>query len=925
MATSKAGDGDLYLLDGNSLVFRAFFALPIDLATKAGQVTNAVHGFTSMLVMLLRESEPGGMAVAFDRPEPTFRDDIVEEYKGNRPDTPDLLIPQFALVRDVLRALGIVMVEKVGYEADDILATLATRGRDAGRNVVVVSGDRDTFQLVEDPLVKVMYTRRGLSDTVVYDEAGIIERHGVSPSAYPTLAALRGDTSDNLPGVPGVGEKTAAKLVSTYGTLDAIFDHVAEQTPKLRHNLTEHEAQVRRNAEVIPLVRDVELDLTLEDLALGKWDANEVKRVFGELELRSAWQRVAPILGGDSDEALPRPAGSHAPPAVDLSAVVASVPADAKEATASLDAASKAKAPLALAPVWSGDAGRSPLVGVAVTAAPIGAPDSADGPAAPASPMWLDEKILADSAVLGALATLVGPGGAPLVSHGSKELMRSLLPVGIDITSLALDTAVVAYLLDPSSGRYRLEDVVEVQLGLALDAEVEAGAVGQLALEGPAEVEVSTLAARHAVALGLLFVPMRDALVRAGLERLHDEVERPLVRVLARMEVAGVRVDTAELRRIADGLVAECGRLEAEIHELAGETFNVNSTPQLRAVLYDRLGLTPGRKTKTGFSTDASTLEKLRGQHPIIDTLLSYREVEKLRSTYGETLLAEVAADGRIHATFGQTVARTGRLSSDRPNLHNIPVRSEEGRRLRRAFIPAEGCRLLVADYDQIELRVIAHLSHDPGLVAAFAEGRDIHRTTAASVFGVAPEDVTTAQRNRAKMVSYGLAYGMEAYGLAQRLSIEPSEAGQILDAYFAAFPAVRAYMDQTVVEARSRGYTETLFGRRRPLPDLHSPNRNLRMAAERQAMNAGIQGLAADLFKVALVRLDAALEEKQLASRVVLQVHDEVLVEVPSDEEAITGDLVTTVMGSVADAVHLAVPLEVSAAWGDTWADAKG
>ncbi len=926
MATSKAGGGDLYLLDGNSLVFRAFFALPIDLATKAGQVTNAVHGFTSMLVMLLRESEPGGMAVAFDRPEPTFRDDIVEEYKGNRPDTPDLLIPQFALVRDVLAALGIVMVEKVGYEADDILATLATRGRDAGRNVVVVSGDRDTFQLVEDPLIKVMYTRRGLSDTVVYDEAGIMERHGVSPSNYPTLAALRGDTSDNLPGVPGVGEKTAAKLVSTYGDLDAIFEHVAEQTPKLRQNLTEYEAQVRRNAEVIPLVRDVELDLSLEDLALGKWDADEVKRVFGELELRSAWQRVAPILGGDAGEALPRAAGTQAPPTVDLSAVVASVPANAREAVAFLSAAAKAKAPLALAPVWSGDAGRSPLVGVAFTAAaPMPAPDAQGDALPPAPPMWLDEKMLADSGVLGALGTLVGPGGVPLVMHGSKELMRSLLPAGIDITSLALDTAVVAYLLDPSSGRYRLEDVVEVQLGLALDAEVEAGAAGQLALEGPAEMEVSTLAARNAVALGLLFVPMRDALVRAGLERLHDEVERPLVRVLARMEVAGVRVDTAELRRIADGLIAECARLEAEIHELAGETFNVNSTPQLRAVLYDRLGLTPGRKTKTGFSTDASTLEKLRGQHPIIDTLLSYREVEKLRSTYGETLLAEVAADGRIHATFGQTVARTGRLSSDRPNLHNIPVRSEEGRRLRRAFIPADGCRLLVADYDQIELRVIAHLSHDPGLVAAFAEGRDIHRTTAASVFGVAPQDVTTAQRNRAKMVSYGLAYGMEAYGLAQRLSIEPSEAGQILDAYFVAFPAVRAYMDRTVVEARSRGYTETLFGRRRPLPDLHSPNRNLRMAAERQAMNAGIQGLAADLFKVALVRLDAALEEKQLASQVVLQVHDEVLVEVPHDEEAITGDLVSTVMGSVADAVHLAVPLEVSAAWGDTWADAKG
>ncbi len=928
MATSKAGGGDLYLLDGNSLVFRAFFALPIDLATKAGQVTNAVHGFTSMLVMLLRESEPGGMAVAFDRPEPTFRDDIVDEYKGNRPDTPDLLIPQFGLVRDVLRALGIVMVEKVGYEADDILATLATRGRDMGRNVVVVSGDRDTFQLVEDPLVKVMYTRRGLSDTVVYDEAGIMERHGVSPRLYPTLAALRGDTSDNLPGVPGVGEKTAAKLVSTYGDLDAIFDHVAEQTPKLRQNLTEYEDQVRRNAQVIPLVRDVELDLSLDDLALGKWDADEVKRVFGELELRSAWQRVAPILGGDSEEALPRAPGTQAPPTVDLGAVVASVPANAKEAAAFLVAAAKAKAPVALAPVWSGDAGRSPLVGVAVTAAPTAAAGSegdAPPPGQPSLPMWLDAKMLADRSVFDALGTVVGKAGVPLVSHGSKELMRTLLPAGIDITSLALDTAVAAYLLDPSSGRYRLEDVVEVQLGLALDAVVQSAAAGQLALEGPGEVEVSTLAARNAVALGLLFAPMRDSLVRAGLERLHDEVERPLVRVLARMEVAGVRVDTAELRRIADGLIAECARLEAEIHKLAGETFNVNSTPQLRAVLYDRLGLTPGRKTKTGFSTDASTLEKLRGQHPIIDTLLSYREVEKLRSTYGETLLAEVADDGRIHATFGQTVARTGRLSSDRPNLHNIPVRSEEGRRLRKAFIPADGCRLLVADYDQIELRVIAHLSHDPGLVAAFAEGRDIHRTTAASVFGVAPQDVTAAQRSRAKMVSYGLAYGMEAYGLSQRLSIEPSEAGQILDAYFAAFPAVQDYMDRTVVEARSRGYTETLFGRRRPLPDLHSPNRNLRMAAERQAMNAGIQGLAADLFKVALVRLDAALEEKQLASRVVLQVHDEVLVEVPHDEEAITGDLVSAVMGSVADAVQLAVPLEVSAAWGDTWADAKG
>ena len=924
-----ADRGALYLLDGNSLVFRAFFALPIDLATKAGQVTNAVHGFTSMVVMLLRDNDPSGMAVAFDRPEPTFRDEIVEEYKGNRPETPDLLVPQFALVRRVLDAMGVVTVEKVGFEADDILATLATCARDAGRDVVVVTGDRDTFQLVEDPHVKVMYTRRGISDTVVYDEAGILERCGVPPRQYPVLAALRGDTSDNLPGVPGVGEKTAAKLVSTYGSLDEIFAHLDEQTPKLRENLGSHEDQVRRNAEVIPLVRDVELDVGVDDLALGRWDAAGVKEVFGELELRSLWQRLAPIMGNDAEEALPRSTGSPEPPAFSLDAVTATVPADAAGAASALAALAEAGEPVALAPVWIGLAGRTPLVGLAVAPVPAGSDGppragGAEGPIPPA-PLWLDSPALADDGVRRALATLIGAGGVPVVAHGAKELMRTLLPEGIDITGLAMDTAVVAYLLDPSSGRYTLEDVVEVQLGLALDAGAEAGAAGRLALDGGPEEDLPTATARRAAALGLLCHPMRQALQRAGLVRLHDEVERPLVRVLARMEVAGIRVDAAELRRLTDELQAECSRLEAEIHELAGEVFNVNSTPQLRAVLYERLGLTPGRKTKTGFSTDAATLERLRGQHPVVDALLRYREVEKLRSTYGESLLAEVATDGRIHATFGQTVARTGRLSSDRPNLHNIPVRTEEGRQLRRAFIPADGCRLLVADYDQIELRVIAHLSHDPGLVAAFAEGRDVHRTTAAGVFGVAPEDVTAAQRNRAKMVSYGLAYGMEAYGLAQRLSIEPPEAQTILDAYFGAFPAVKAYMESTVAQARSRGYTETLFGRRRPLPDLHSPNRNLRMAAERQAMNAGIQGLAADLFKVALVRLDVALEEKRLASRVILQVHDEVIVEVPLEEVEPVGDLVPTVMSGVADAADLAVPLKVSASWGDSWADAKG
>ncbi|MGD0321582.1 MAG: DNA polymerase I [Acidimicrobiales bacterium] len=939
-----AGSGPLFLLDGNSLIFRAFFALPTDLATTGGQVTNAVLGFSSIFVNLLRDHDPSGVAVAFDRPEPTFRDEMVADYKGNRPETPDLLVPQFALVREVLGALAVACVEKVGYEADDVLATLATEARDAGQDVVVVTGDRDTFQLVEDPHVKVMYTRKGISDTVVYDEAGITERYGVPPRSYPLLAALRGDTSDNLPGVPGVGDKTAARLITVYGDLDGILAHVAELTPKLRQSLLEHEDQVRANAAVTPLVRDVPLEVSPGDLAVGKWDAAEVKRVFAELEMRSLWQRLAPVIGDGGEEPLPRSSTAPKTLDVDLSSVEAVVPRSpgaAAEALTSfvepdveIDVETQAErgveadALVALFASWTGDPGRSRLAGLALARTPRRASGDDAAPSAvsarPMSALWLDEEALSDEGVLDALGALFGPGGARLVAHGAKEVMRSLLPMGVDIGGLEMDTAVAAYLLDPSSGRYKIEEVLDARLGLTLGS----GAVarpGQLDLGSAETGEERTGAARGAVAVGLLVGPIREALRTAGLERLHDEVERPLVRVLARMETRGVRVDAAELRRIMKDLVSECSSLEAQIQQLAGESFNVNSTLQLRSVLYEHLGLAPGRKTKTGFSTDASTLEKLRGQHPIVDALLRYREVEKLRSTYGESLLAEVADDGRIHATFQQTVARTGRLSSDRPNLHNIPVRTEEGRRLRRAFIPADGQSFLVCDYDQIELRVIAHLSEDPGLVSAFAERRDVHRATAAQVFGVPTEEVTPAQRNRAKMVSYGLAYGMEAYGLGRRLSIDTAEAQSILDAYFTAFPAVRAYMERTVAQARTKGYTETLFGRRRPLPDLHSPNRNLRMAAERQAMNAGIQGLAADLFKVALVRLDDAFESGGFVARLVLQVHDEVIVEVPEPEKKAAGDLVPRVMADVAGVVGLAVPLEVSSAWGSSWADAKG
>jgi DNA polymerase-1 len=533
--------------------------------------------------------------------------------------------------------------------------------------------------------------------------------------------------------------------------------------------------------------------------------------------------------------------------------------------------------------------------------------------------IWLDAARLADPAVRATLSAAMEACGA--VGHHVKELYRSLLPLEVSCQHLVMDTAVAAYLLDPSVGDYSLDAVATPLLG----SRPPAGATvpeGQLALDAPADVDAPAQAAAEGATVAQLVAPLRDALEADGLVHLHDDVERPLVRVLARMEVAGIQVDREELRRIADELAADVRRLDAEIVELAGHPFNVNSTPQLRSVLYDELGLTPQRKTKTGYSTDAATLEALRGEHPIVDRLLRYREVEKLRSTYGESLLAEVAPDGRIHASFRQTVARTGRLSSERPNLHNIPVRTDAGRRFRRAFVPASGSTFLVADYDQIELRVIAHLSGDPGLVEAFTTGADVHRAVASGVFGVPPSEVTRVQRDRAKMVSYGLAYGMEAFGLARRLATGVEEAAEIMDRYFEAFPEVRRYMETTVEQARARGYTRTALGRKRPLPELTDRNYRVRQAAERQAMNAGIQGLAADLFKTALVRLDDALGDRGLSSRLVLQVHDEVLVEVPDGEQAEVHDVTAAALKGAAS---LSVPLEVSMAWGSSWAAAKG
>ena len=888
----------LFLLDGNSLTYRAFFAIPRDMVTASGQETNAVFGFTQMLISLLRDHEPDGVAVAFDRPGGTFRHDRLPSYKANREKQEDSLYQQLDLVRELVAALGLLVAEADGYEADDVIATLATVARDAGRDVTVVTGDRDSYQLVEDPHVQVLYNKRGVSDYALYDEAGILERTGVRPADYVAYAALRGDPSDNLPGVPGVGEKTAAKLVNAYGGLDGIFAAAGDQTPKLSQNLSENEEHARLNAELMVLVRDVPLGLEIGDLERGPVDVERAGGLLGMLEMGRARERLGSLLevgfGG-----------------------LAAAEEPSSELEIRLERCTDTTAVAAAVEALSGG-----VVGVATEADPAveatgpglgGGLAISDGQRS----WWIDEAVLTEATEV--LLSLLGPGGSGVVAHDAKPLLRALGRRGIVDIGLVLDTALAAYLLDPADTAYDLGALLERHTGQVLPA---AGPPdGQLDLTGEAADPAAEAGARAAAAQSL-HDPLIAALDAQGLRELNATLEVPLVAVLARMEEVGVGVDVTELTRLRGDLTADCDRLRGLVHEAAGEEFNVNSTKQLREVLFENLGLTPGKKTKTGYSTDAATLERLRDDHPVVGHLLAYREVEKLRSTYGEGLLAEVGPGDRIRATFNQTVARTGRLSSDAPNLHNIPVRTEAGRAFRRAFVPSPGRSLLVADYNQIELRCIAHLADDPGLIAAFEAGDDVHTAVASRTWGIQPSEVTTEIRNRAKMVAYGLAYGMEAYGLSQRLGSSVDEASEILDSYFAAFPAVRAYMDRTVDEARQKGYTETLFGRRRRIPELSSPNYNVRQAGERQAMNAGIQGLAADVFKVALIRIDGGLRASGAASELILQVHDEVILEVPPDEMQ---DVEALVRAEMTGAYDLRVELAVDVADGATWADAKG
>jgi DNA polymerase-1 len=856
-----------------SLAFRAFFALPTDIKTSEGLVTNALHGFAAMVVSLVQSQRPRAIAVAFDLPGGTFRDAMSEDYKGGRAETPPEIEHQFELIKNLCEVLHIPVLGVPHFEADDVLATLATWGRNEQISVIVVSGDRDTFQLVEDPYVRVLYNRRGVSDYALYDEAGIVERCGIEPKRYPLLAALRGDTSDNLPGVPGVGEKTAAKLFAQYRDFDDLYAHLDALTPKLRENLATFENRARNNEKVMMLIRDVPLDFSLSDIILGGWNRDEFTTFCERFEMNTIRTRFEKLM---KDGLLGTPAGGE----------------EATKIAAPAPKAVKVKSLKTVAEVLMNTS--SPVVAYRHDRAAVFDPASSSVVVADLNELF---------AVLGDVA---------LSGHDLKELYRMASERGVDIAEPADDTAIMAFLLDAISGHYELADVAH----RFLDKPIVSSA--------PSLFE-ATLDEASLVSEVQLIARLRDHL-RAEIERwelnfVYEQIELPLVMVLGHMEARGIRVDVGLLKKIAGEFADEASALDRQIQAVAGHEFKVNSPQQLQTVLFDELGLKAVKKIKSGYSTNATSLEAIQNEHVIVPLILRYREVEKLRGTYGPPLISAVGPDSRIHATFRQTVARTGRLSSDNPNLHNIPVRSQEGRRLRYAFVPSEGWQLAVSDYNQIELRILAHLSQDSGLLAAFASNEDVHRTIAASVFGVAPSDVSPEQREQAKAVSYGLAYGMEAYGLSQRLGVSVSSARETMDKYFAGFPSLRAYMDATIKEIRSQGFSRTEFGRIRPFPDLATASGPQRQAAERQAMNAGIQGLAADVFKSALVRLDRQLRSEKLRARLILQVHDEVLVEAPPEEMQRVGEVI---IDALTHAAKLSVPLEVSLHWGDNWATAK-
>jgi DNA polymerase I len=870
-APSKAKTGELFLIDGNSLAYRAFFALPESIATADGRPTNAIYGFASMMAKILIEHRPQAVIVAWDAGM-SGRELTYEPYKAQRRPRPDLLADQWPHLAPLAEAFGFHNVKVEGWEADDVIATLVREARQAGIPVMVVSGDRDVYQVVDDG-VRVMTTSRGVTDTRIYDREGVIERYGVPPELVPDLIGLKGDTSDNIPGVPGIGDKTAAQLLQEFGSLEDVLDNVDKISgAKRKQNLTEHAEDARVSKQLAILKRDIEVPIDVRREARARPDRSRLREVAAEFELRQVIQRL--------DEEFPE-----------------DVPGRAVEETLVVEAQEGTPADLADGPIsiavsggrWAGSDGKKVVGGEA------------------ADLVELAEELRGRPLLAHDVKSQGGGGRSGLLAVASPGAMR-----------LEHDTMVAAYLIDPARRVYDLNELAADAGLAAAPAGTDAGQMSLAAGEGESGGDPAAEAR-----LVIELVPrQRERLEEFGLERLLREVEMPLIEVLAALERVGIKVDAERLAEIGEGMAERIAQLEREIFDLAGHEFTIGSPQQLGEVLFSELGLTKKRRGKTGFSTDARVLAQIRDEHEIVAKVESWRELTKLKNTYLDSLPGLIDPEtGRIHTTFNQVATTTGRLSSINPNLQNIPIRSEIGRPVRACFVAEPGKLLLSADYNQVELRVLAHVANEDVLRQIFESGDDVHRETAAEMLAMAPEEVGPAERSKAKMVNYGIAYGLSAFGLADRLQIPREEAAVYIQRYFERFPAVKRFIDETIARAENDGFVYTLLGRRRAIPELRSNQRQRRSLGERLAVNTVIQGTAADIIKLAMVRCHAALAETGMGMKLVLQIHDELLFEGPEGEIEPATELVRREMSG---AFELDPPLAVDVGVGPDWLAAK-
>ena len=931
---------ELFLIDGSSLVYRAFFALPESISTSKGQPTNAIFGFASMLVKIVSEYGVKPTLVVWDAGK-SGREETYGEYKANRQTRPDLLREQWPYMEPLVDSFGYENVRVDGYEADDVIASATRRARELGIEVMIVTGDRDLFQLIE-PGVQVMATSRGITETKVYDHDAVVDRYGIPPALVPDFVGLKGDTSDNIPGVPGIGDKTATQLLQEYGDLEGVLANVDSISgAKRKQNLVEHADDARISKQLATAIRDLEVPVDLDHLTTREPDRSRLRETFREFELRAPLERLEEALG-EGEAAAPQeraeevlavrartvPLEQLGTLEGDMVAVAAARPGEPEEQPPAEDAADEVVDPAdelaaeedeALEAVVEGDAAAqngtaiaagSRLVGAAAAAAStavagVGVQATLDFGAEFRGPLHVaafadDEVLVAEVDTLAAFTA--ARGDRPLVAHDWKAIATAD-DEPASAPRLAHDTLIAAYLIDPARRGYPLDELA-AEAGLAVRLEGDADDAA-----GVAERAVLT----HAIAERQLVRLEED-----GLTRLLHEIELPLVDVLVETERAGVKLDVERLREISTRLGRQAAELERRVWKLAGEEFTIGSPQQLGQILFEKLGLTRKRRGKTGFSTDARVLQAIRSEHEIVPAVEEWRELTKLKSTYLDAFPELIGADGRLRTTFSQVTATTGRLSSTNPNLQNIPIRTEQGREIRACFVAEPGCRLISADYSQVELRLLAHIAGEDVLKEIFRRGEDVHTATAEQILGGKADPGT---RSKAKMVNYGIVYGLSAFGLADRLQIPREEAQEFIDRYLERFPAVRRFIEETIARATDEGHVTTLFGRIRRVPELRSRQSHVRQLGERLAVNMVIQGTAADIIKVAMVRCRDELRDAGLATRLVLQIHDELLFEGPADEVDAASEIVRREM---AGAFELDPPLGVDLGVGDNWLAAK-